>query len=138
MIIISNVSYSFTLTLCEMSKDDGVCPCKHDDTNIEISTTDIRISAEHNVCCEFFVKDYSNTSNFRNLENTNYNNISIVNHFPVILKLGNYKAVLNFHSTSYNNFHIKEIPILYSSLLIKNFILLFSVFRFTKIFSKDF
>ena len=101
-----------------MSKDDNVCVCKHDDANLEKSTTDIKISAELNVCCEFFVKDYSNTSDFKNLEKTNYNNISVVNFFPVILKLENYKAVLYRFSTYNSNLYVKEIPILYSSLLI--------------------
>ncbi len=117
LILLSNVSYSLTMSFCEMSKDNNVCACKHDDANVEKSTTDIRISAERNVCCEFFVKDYSNTSDFKNLENTNYNNILVVNYFPVILQLGN-KAVLNLQTTSNNNFYKKEIPILYSSLLI--------------------
>ena len=118
MIIISNVSYSLTLSLCEMSKENEVCACKHDDANVEKSSTDIRISAELNACCELFVKNYSNTSDFNNLRNTNYNNISVVNHFPVISKLENYKAVLYLFLTYNNNFYKKEIPILYSSLLI--------------------
>ncbi|MFC2093154.1 hypothetical protein ACFLSV_04555 [Bacteroidota bacterium] len=100
-----------------MSKDDNVCACKHDDADVEKITAGISVSAKHNVCCEFFVKDYSNNSDFQNLEKTNYNNIFVVNYFPVILQLRN-KAVLNLQSTSNNNFYKKEIPILYSSLLI--------------------
>jgi len=106
-----------TMLFCEMSKNDNVCACKHDDADLEKSTTDTKISAERNVCCELFVKDYSNTSDFKVLENTNFENILVVSYFPIVLKLGN-KEVLNNHSTSYNNFQIKEIPILYSSLLI--------------------
>ncbi len=105
------------MSFCEMPKDENECTCKHDIANFEKSTSDIRISAEPDVCCEFFVKDYSNTSDFKNLENTNLNNISFINYFPVILKLEN-KTVHYLHSTSDNHFYIKEIPILYSSLLI--------------------
>ena len=117
MILLTNVSYSLTMSICEMSKDDNVCACKHDNADVEKSTAGISVSAKHNVCCEFFVKDYSNTSDFKVLEKTNYNNIFVVNYFPVILQLRN-KAVLNLQSTSNNNFYKKEIPILYSSLLI--------------------
>jgi hypothetical protein len=99
-------------------KDNEDCACKHDDANVKTSSTDIRISAEHNVCCEYFVKDYSNTSDFKNFEKNNYNNISVVKYFPGILKLENYKSVLYLHSTNDNNFYIKEITILFSSLLI--------------------
>lgn len=105
------------MSVCEMSKDDNVCACKHDDSNVEKSIADISISAKHNVCCELFIKDYSNTSDFKVLEKTNYNNIFVVNYFPVILQLGN-RSVLNLQTTSNNNFYKKEIPILYSSLLI--------------------
>ena len=118
LILLSNVSYSMTMLFCEMSKNDNVCACKHDDADLEKSTTDTKISAERNVCCEFFVKDYSNTSDFRNLEKTNFNNLSVVNYFPVILKLEKNKTFLSIHPTSDNTFYKKEIPILYSSLLI--------------------
>ena len=118
MILLTNVSYSLTMSFCEMSKDDNVCACKHDDTNVEKSTSDISISAKHNVCCEFFVNDYSNSADFNVLEKTNYNNTLAVNYYPVILQLGNYKTDLFHQSASDNNFNIKEIPILYSSLLI--------------------
>jgi hypothetical protein len=101
-----------------MSKNDEVCACKHDNANSKNSATGIRISTELNNCCELFVKDYSNNSDFKNLENTNYNNLSVVNYFPVILRLENYKADLYLFSTHDNNFHTKEIPILFSSLLI--------------------
>ena len=117
LILLSNVSYSLTMSFCEMSINDNVCACKHDNANFENSTADISISVKHNVYCEYFVKDYSNNSDFKVLEKTNYNNIFVVNYFPVILQLRN-KAVLNLHSASDNNFHKIEIPILYSSLLI--------------------
>ena len=107
-----------TTLFCEMSVDDNVCSCKHDNDNVEKSTADISISAQHNVCCEYFVKDYSNTSDFKVLEKTNNKNIFVINYFPVIVQLENYRAGLYLPSASDNNFHKKEIPILYSSLLI--------------------
>ena len=117
LVLLSNASYAFSTTFCEMTKK-SVCKCSMNDKENKNITQD-KISFHKNSCCKTDVKFISNSSEFESYQKVNIRNISTVFVISKIFQISkpvfsciDNKDVLIFFNIPY------DIPVKNSSLLI--------------------
>ncbi len=101
-----------------MSKEIEACNCIH--------TEDVKLSNEFNVsvsnvensCCTYFVKEYSNTSDYMLVERNKVNSNVMESYLPVILEFKVHSKEYKQRNVSHHSLYSTKIPILNSSLLI--------------------
>ena len=101
-----------------MSKDSDACNCVHSESMKRDKDFNVSISNEQKSCCWSFVREFSNTSDFKIVERTNVNSNVMENYLPVVLRLEVHSKEQKQRTISLHSFYSTKIPILISSLLI--------------------
>jgi hypothetical protein len=101
-----------------MSNDSDACNCVYTESLKQVKDFNVSVSNEQKSCCWSFVREYSNTSDFKIVERTNVNSSVMGNYLPVVLRLEVHSKEHKQRTISPHSFYSTKIPILISSLLI--------------------
>ena len=101
-----------------MSKEIEVCNCVHTEDTNQNSKFKVSVSNVENSCCTYFVKEYSNTSDYMLVERNKVNSNVMESYLPVVLMFEVHSKEYKQRTISHHPFYSTKIPILNSSLLI--------------------